>query len=191
MTEIKVHCKHVKIMNVEDIKPNPANPNTHPEIQIAMLAKNIREFGWRHPVIVSNLSGLVVAGHARLEAAKLLNCKVPVDYQDFKSKSEETACLIADNRLAELAEMNNSALKDLLQELDTGEMDMDLTGYSAEELERLMTQFHNPKLDDIGFQDDKNDKLKVVLTFPQSKKDEFTEIIRKIKEQYSWVNVYE
>jgi DNA modification methylase len=67
--------------------------------------------------------------------------------------------LIADNRLAELAEMNNSALKDLLQELDTGEIDMDLTGYSADELERLMTQFRQDDLADAEPQIDKAAEL--------------------------------
>lgn len=71
----------------------------------------------------------------------MLGCQaVPVDYQDFASEAEETAYLIADNRIAELAEMDNAAIKDLLAELDTGSTDMELTGYDHEALENLMTQ---------------------------------------------------
>jgi ParB-like chromosome segregation protein Spo0J len=96
-------------------------------------------------VIVSKLSGYIVAGHARIEAAKLLNINaVPVDYQPFASEAEETAYLIADNRIAELAERDNAILKDLLQELDTGATDMDLTGYTERALETLMLQCHVP-----------------------------------------------
>ena len=141
--EIPVHCAHAAIVDWSTLKPHPRNPNRHPTEQIALLAKNIRSLGWRHPVIVSTLSGYIVAGHARIEAAKLLNINaVPVDYQPFASTDEETAYLIADNRIAELAERDNAVLKDLLQELDTGATDMDLTGYVESEIERLMLQTH-------------------------------------------------
>jgi hypothetical protein len=141
--DIPVHCAHAAIVDWSTLRPHPKNPNRHPETQIALLAKNIRSLGWRHPVIVSKLSGYIVAGHARIEAAKLLNINaVPVDYQPFANTEEETAYLIADNRIAELAERDNAILKDLLQELDTGATDMDLTGYTEHALETLMTQFH-------------------------------------------------
>jgi ParB-like chromosome segregation protein Spo0J len=141
--EIAVHCAHAAIVDWSTLRPHPKNPNRHPTEQIALLAKNIRALGWRHPVIVSRLSGYIVAGHARIEAAKLLNINaVPVDYQPFANTEEETAYLIADNRIAELAERDNAILKDLLQELDTGANDMDLTGYTEQALADLMTQFH-------------------------------------------------
>ena len=141
--DIPVHCAHAAIVDWSTLKPHPRNPNRHPTEQIALLAKNIRALGWRHPVIVSKLSGYVVAGHARIEAAKLLNINaVPVDFQPFASTEEETAYLIADNRIAELAERDNAVLKDLLQELDSGANDMDLTGYTEQALEELMTQTH-------------------------------------------------
>jgi hypothetical protein len=141
--EIAVHCANAAIVDWSTLLPHPRNPNRHPAEQIALLAKNIRALGWRHPVIVSRLSGYIVAGHARIEAARLLNINaVPVDYQPFANTEEETAYLIADNRIAELAERDNAVLKDLLQELDTGATDMDLTGYTEQALETLMTQFH-------------------------------------------------
>ena len=155
--DIPVHCAHAAIVDWSTIRPHPRNPNRHPTEQIALLAKNIRALGWRHPVIVSKLSGYIVAGHARIEAAKLLNINaVPVDYQPFASTEEEMAYLIADNRIAELAERDNAILKDLLQELDTGATDMDLTGYTEQALEELMTQTHQEedaeqKIDDGVF----------------------------------------
>jgi ParB-like chromosome segregation protein Spo0J len=88
------------------------------------------------------MSGYIVAGHARLEAAKVLNlAAVPVDAQPFASEADELAYLLADNRIAELADLQTAALKDLLEELDTGGFDMDLTGYSEEERERMATQY--------------------------------------------------
>jgi ParB-like chromosome segregation protein Spo0J len=94
-------------------------------------------------VIVSTFSGRVVAGHGRIEAARLLGvATVPIERQAFAGEVEEREFLLADNRLAELSERDNAALKDLLEQLDTGETDMDLTGYSEEDRERLATQFH-------------------------------------------------
>ena len=101
---------------------------------------------------MSKRSGTVVAGHARIEAARLLGeTKIPVDYQVFASEFEEHAYLLADNRIAELAERDNAAIKDLLEELDTGATDMDLTGFTEAAIESLMTQVHQ----DEPAQDDK------------------------------------
>jgi len=140
---IPVHCSHDRIVPLGELKPNPRNYNKHPEAQIALLAKNIKAVGWRHPITVSNLSGQIVAGHARLEAAKRLGLSsAPVNFQDFKNDSEEMSVLIADNRLAELAEPSLPEIKDLLLELDTGAMDIGLTGFDEKAMEDLMTQFH-------------------------------------------------
>lgn len=160
--DIPVHCAHAAIVDWSTLRPHPRNPNRHPSEQIALLAKNIRALGWRHPVIVSKLSGYIVAGHARIEAAKLLNINaVPVDYQPFANTDEETAYLIADNRIAELAERDNAVLKDLLQELDTGATDMDLTGYTEQALEELMLQTHQEEDADAEPQTDRAEELRV------------------------------
>ena len=143
ITEIKINCAHDKIVPLVELTPNPRNPNTHNERQIELLAKVIRHQGWRAPITVSTRSGFVVAGHGRLEAATLLGVEgAPVDYQDFESEAAEHAHMVADNRIAELAEIDNDILKDVLLELDTGALDMDLTGFNPDELEKLMTQIH-------------------------------------------------
>ena len=76
-------------------------------------------------------------------AARLMGLEtVPVDRQDFATEADEIAHLLADNKLAAMAENDNDLLKEVLLELDTGAMDMDLTGFDSSELEDLMTQFH-------------------------------------------------
>ena len=143
ITEIQINCAHDKVVPLEELTPNPRNPNTHNERQIELLAKVIRHQGWRAPITVSTRSGFVVAGHGRLEAATLLGVEgAPVDFQDFESEAAEHAHMVADNRIAELAEINDDVLKDVLLELDTGEIDMDLTGFDVNALEDLMTQVH-------------------------------------------------
>ena len=49
---------------------------------------------------------------------------------------------MADNRLPELAEQQTAIIKDLLEELDTGDFDMDLTGFTEADREKLLAQFH-------------------------------------------------
>jgi len=140
---IPVWCAHSEIVDLVSLIPNPRNPNRHPKEQIELLSKIIKHQGWRTAITVSNRSGFIVRGHARLDAAKILGVEqVPIDRQDYATEAEEWADLIADNRIAELAEVDNAELKDLLQELDTGAFDMDLTGFDEKELEKLMAQFH-------------------------------------------------
>ena len=145
-SKIEVHAAFDELWDIGRLKPNPQNPNKHPEKQIARLAKIIKEQGWRAPITVSTRSGFIVRGHARLEAAQLLDLKqVPIDLQDYKSDALELADLVADNRIAELAETDMVGLKDILESLDTGIIDMEITGFDLGEIEDLMTQFHVPE----------------------------------------------
>ena len=73
---------------------------------------------------------------------------VPVNFQDFENEADEWAHLIADNRLAELADMNESALADLLIELDTGAIDLTLTGFDENALASLVNKFGDDDLID-------------------------------------------
>lgn len=138
---VPVYCAHDKIVDTVKLVPNPANPNKHPDDQIKMLAKIIKSSGWRQPITVSNRSGYIVKGHGRLMAAQLAGLdQAPVDYQDYASEAEEYADLIADNRIAELAEVDNKMLADIFAEIDTGEIDLDQTGYKETEIEQIINQ---------------------------------------------------
>jgi len=140
---IPVYCRYDEAVDIDRVTEHPRNPNKHGDEQIALLAKIIKASGWRNPICVSNRSGFVIKGHGRLMAARVLGVThVPVEYQDYDTEAAEYQDMIADNRIAELAERDMSIIKDLLEELDTGANDMDLTGYVEAEIERLMTQFH-------------------------------------------------
>jgi len=136
---IAVHCSFDRAVDVVELVEHPSNPNKHSDKQIALLAKIIRNQGWRNPIVVSNRSGFIISGHGRLAAAKLLNVEnVPVDYQDFASEADEHAHLIADNRIAELAEIDGNELAGLLRQLD-GKIDLDLTGFDEVSLDDILT----------------------------------------------------
>lgn len=137
---VPVFCSHDKIVDVATLVPNPKNPNQHPDSQIQLLGRIIRQTGWRQPITVSNRSGFIVKGHGRLSAALLEGVKeVPVDYQNYANEAEEYADLVADNRIAELAEIDNKLLADIFADIDTGEIPMELTGYTEDEVETLVT----------------------------------------------------
>lgn len=143
---IVVHCAFDEIVPTVSLIGNPRNPNKHPDSQIKLLAQIIGTQGWRAPITVSNRSGFVVRGHGRLLAAQLAGWdQVPVDRQDYATEAEEWADLIADNRLAELAETDDEALLAMLRELESSQV-LPLTGYSDQDLLQLLeaTQAETP-----------------------------------------------
>lgn len=148
--EIKVHCSHSDIVKVSELKPNPKNPNKHPESQIELLANIIEKQGWRQPIKVSTLSGYIVSGHGRYEAALFMGAEyVPVDYQDYESEEQELADLLADNRIAELAEINEAILAELFRGLDMDGIEIDLTGYNDEEVKSILSSITDADIDDF------------------------------------------
>lgn len=137
---IPVYCAYDEIVPVDQLRPNPKNPNKHPQDQIEKLGKIIRGNGWRNPITVSTRSGLIVKGHGRLLTAQLEELKeVPVEYQNYESEEAELADLTADNRIAELAEMDSKMLADIFADIDTGAIDFELSGYSEEEYKDIAT----------------------------------------------------
>jgi len=147
----QVHCSYQKMVPVEDLKPNPQNPNTHPEAQVDKLASIIEAHGWRHPITVSNRSGCIVAGHCRLAAAVKLGLKkCPVDFQDFKSKAEEMAVLVADNIIGEFSETDAEKMSDIIAALEKAGYDLELTALTAEQIDEYLHGDTEPNpLDDI------------------------------------------
>jgi len=137
---IPIYCAHTRVIDPNILKPNPANPNRHSAHQIQLLASIIQEQGWRNPITLSKRSGLIVRGHGRLEAALLIGCDVvPVDEQDYATEAEELADLLADNRLAELAELDEDDLKRLLKSIQESDpaFDLELTGFAEDEIRKL------------------------------------------------------
>jgi hypothetical protein len=160
--QVEVKCSFTKMMPTASVKPNPKNPSSHNEHQVALLARIIQSQGWRLPITVSKRSGYVVRGHARLAAGKLLGCKtVPVDLQDYASAEQETADMIADNRIAELAETDADVMREIMKDL--GSEDLKITGYEQDEIEKMMKDWEvaPPAVDDDD-PDEKPEKKKTL-----------------------------
>lgn len=141
---IAVYCAYDEIVQIDKVIPNPKNPNQHGAEQIAMLAEIIKQAGWRNSITVSTLSGFIVKGHGRLLAAEYGGLtEVPVEYQHYNTEADELADLVADNRLAEMAEMDNAKLADIFRDIDLAEMPTELTGYTADEIAEINAALKN------------------------------------------------
>lgn len=113
------------------------NPRINDEAS-KRLAKMIEEHGFLDPVIATR-DGVIRAGHTRVKAAVINGMeKVPVIFVDFDSEKHAEAYSIADNKAGEWSEWDFQKLADLLLDLDTGEFDMELTGFQLDEIENLM-----------------------------------------------------
>lgn len=134
---IPVHCAHTEMASVSDLTEHPLNPNEHPPRQIELLAKIVKANGWRGSIVVSNLSGHIIAGRGRHLAGEFLEEEfVPIDRQDFASEAEEIRHLRADNAIAEYSEIVQEKDQKLIDELQAlGEEDLEFAGYSAEDFE--------------------------------------------------------
>lgn len=128
-------------LKVADLKPFERNPRVHPDSAIEKLVTSIRAYGWTNPILV-NKDNTVLAGHARIKAAEKMGVgEVPAVVLDIPDELV-AAYVIADNRIQDETDWDTPALKDLLQDLDTGAFDMELTGFDETELEQLFTQYH-------------------------------------------------
>jgi DNA modification methylase len=122
---------------VGDLKPFPGNPRRHPEAQIARLMRSIETI-WTNPILVDE-AGTILAGHARLEAAKRLGLtEVPTLTIAGLSAAEKRAVVIADNRLPEQAVWDFELLKEHFKELIDLDFDVELTGFSTGEIDLLL-----------------------------------------------------
>ena len=126
MSNIK--STEITLVDIKHLKPNPKNNNKHSKEQIDRLVKLMEYQGFRNPVVVSQRTGLMVAGHGRLEAAKKLKYKqVPVIIQEFEDDAQEYAYMTSDNAIASWAEIDLSMVNS--ETLDLGpDFDIDLLG---------------------------------------------------------------
>ncbi|MGO9458793.1 MAG: ParB/Srx family N-terminal domain-containing protein [Rhodomicrobium sp.] len=115
------------------------NPRTHTPNQIKQIAASIEEFGFINPVLIDG-SGGIIAGHGRVEAAKLLGMgDIPTVCAGHLSPAQVRAYVIADNRLAELAGWDRKLLALELQELSVQpDFDVAITGFETAEVDILI-----------------------------------------------------
>ena len=124
-------------MKITDVRPYEKNPRFNDDA-VDAVAKSIREFGWRAPIVVDS-DMVIICGHTRLKAAIKLGLEeVPVHVATDLTPEQVQAYRIADNKTGEIAEWNFDMLPGELQDLKDAEFDLSLLGFDADELAQLL-----------------------------------------------------
>jgi DNA modification methylase len=122
---------------VASLIPYARNARTHSEAQVAQIAASIREWGFTVPVLIDEEGGLI-AGHGRLLAAQKLGLTdVPAMVAIGWTDAQRKAYILTDNRIALSAGWDENMLAVELSDLAAAAFDMNLIGFSADELAAL------------------------------------------------------
>jgi DNA modification methylase len=157
--------------NIEELIPYVNNTRTHSEEQVQQIASSIKEFGFTNPVLIDEQGGLI-AGHGRIMGAKKLNMQeVPTITLSGLSEAQIKAYIIADNKLALNAGWDEELLKVEIEALQDMDFDIDLLGFSDDELGDLEIG-----LEDLDLDEDKADEVPEVEENPVIKLGDLIEL---------------
>lgn len=142
-----------ELIETSKLIPYVNNSRTHTDEQIAKVMASIKEFGFLNPILISD-DNVITAGHCRLIAAQRLGLeKVPCIKENYLTPAQRKAYVIADNRLALDSGWDEELLKVELQDLETSDFDLSLTGFDEKELNDLFKE--DKEVEDDDFDEDK------------------------------------
>ncbi len=128
----------IELRAASSLKPYPRNARIHSKKQLKQIAASIERFGFTNPVLVSD-DLEIIAGHGRVEAAKLMGLKtVPTIALSHLSATERRAYVLADNKLALNAGWDRDILAIELQGLIDLDFDVELTGFGIAEIDFII-----------------------------------------------------
>jgi DNA modification methylase len=132
-----VLASQIQLRPLDQLIPYERNARSHPDSQVAQIAASIGKFGFTNPIAI-NPGGRIIAGYARYLAARKRELKqVPVIVLDHLSEMQQRAYRIADNQLALNATWDEGALGQELQALIEEAFELNLLGFTEQELKRL------------------------------------------------------
>uniref|UniRef100_A8GLM9 ParB domain protein nuclease n=1 Tax=Serratia proteamaculans (strain 568) TaxID=399741 RepID=A8GLM9_SERP5 len=130
----------IKIVNkpIEEIIGYGRNARTHNEKQLLQIVASIKEYGWTNPILVDE-NNVIIAGHGRIEAAaRLALTDVPCIVLRNLTENQKKAYRIADNQIPLNAGWDEELLSAELAELAEEDYNVDMIGFSQEELNKLL-----------------------------------------------------
>ena len=132
-------------MPVEQLVPYARNARTHSPDQIAQIAASIAEFGFTNPLLIGEDS-VIIAGHGRLMAAQRLGlAEVPVIVLAHLNAAQRRALVVADNKIALNAGWDTEILLEQIELIRADGFDIDLVGFSDDELGELLAEIEAPE----------------------------------------------
>lgn len=143
------HLPHQLVpRRISELQPYPRNARTHSRKQVRQIADSMERFGFTNPVLIST-SGEIIAGHGRVEAAKMLGwTEVPTLELSHLSSEEKRAYILADNKLALNAGWDQDILSIELQALMDADLDLTLTGFSVAEIDITLDAARERKVEE-------------------------------------------
>lgn len=135
-----VNDLQIEYLALDRLRPNRRNARVHSRKQTRQIADSIQKFGFTNPLLVDD-HNMILAGHGRLEAAKLLKLeRVPCVRFDRMTTEQKRAYALADNKLALNAGWDEEILALELQSLLEIDLDFDvgITGFSIAEIDGLI-----------------------------------------------------
>lgn len=126
-----------KRVSLSSLIPYARNSRTHSPEQVAQIASSMKEFGFTNPVLIDEQGG-IIAGHGRVLAAQKLGIEeVPAIELSHLTETQKRAYVIADNKLALNAGWDDEMLRLEFDELKEAGFDLELTGFTLEEIDGL------------------------------------------------------
>ena len=151
--------RRLEIVPVSRLIPYKGNARTHTKKQIRQIADSITHFGFTNPVLIDDADE-IIAGHGRVEAAKLLGLSgVPALRLSHLSDAEKRAYVLADNRLAEKAGWDHEILAIELSGLIELDFEVELTGFETPEIDLIIEEANESKDQSPGPEDDRPELL--------------------------------
>ena len=133
--KLKVKHPHSAMVPIGSLRTNPDNAKDHGAKQVRQIASSMDRFGFLAPIITDD-NHMIVAGHGRYLAAKLLGLKeVPIVRARFLTPEDRAAYALADNKLAELSPWKDGVLAKELNALVAKNYDLGVTGFSLADLD--------------------------------------------------------
>jgi ParB-like chromosome segregation protein Spo0J len=129
--------RKVEFLATNSLIPDAANPRKHSRAQIRDIAKSVKAFGFANPVLIDR-DRKILAGHGRLEAAKLLGLtEIPVIFLDHLTEAQAKAFSLAENRLHDRSTFDDFKVAIQLKDLSALDLDFDIeaTGFESPEIE--------------------------------------------------------
>lgn len=139
---------------IERVREYERNSRTHSASQVDRIAASMMEFGFTSPLLV-DADDVLVAGHGRLAAAQKLGLQeVPVIVLGHLTPDQRRAYVIADNQLALQAGWDEELLADELDALQFDGFDLDLLGFDADQLAKLLGDGELDEMEEKQEEDD-------------------------------------
>ena len=183
----------MEIKSIETNKILPYINNPRKNLNVDKVASSIKEFGFQQPIVVDK-SYTIIVGHTRYEAAKKLGLKeVPVQIANL-TETQAKAYRIADNRLSEDASWDTKLLNLEFNDLLSKEFDLDLLGFTNDEIDNLFLKTDEESDKEINenidlAEENLSDVKMIQLFFNQENESKFREAISKVSKRDNIDNI--